>query len=91
MVAIWDMIAIPGTGSTEPFAVKVTGSAWPNSWETEFNHKQVCLYYKMSFKPKMEAGWIFRVLSNLVLFWLAQLGALLPISWWTDAQKFLGC
>lgn len=29
------LIAIPGTGSTEPFVVKSTGGAQPNAGETE--------------------------------------------------------
>jgi hypothetical protein len=29
------MIVIPGTGSTEPFVVKVSGGAQPNPSETE--------------------------------------------------------
>ncbi|XP_021482955.1 LOW QUALITY PROTEIN: mas-related G-protein coupled receptor member B4-like [Meriones unguiculatus] len=57
-----DMITIPGTGSTEPFVVKVTGGVQLKLRKTAMN--LVYLYYELAFRLKAEAGWFFTSKEN---------------------------
>lgn len=59
------MITIPGSGSSEPFVVKITGGGIAQSLRNRGlmtnRNEPICLYYQMTFKPKMETDWFFSV------------------------------